>query len=77
VSHVTPESKQQFMEWRHTSLPIKKILKQTISTRKIMCRVFWDRKRALLVEFLPQGSTINTSVYCDTLKELHRAIQNK
>jgi hypothetical protein len=24
VSHVIPESKQQSMEWRHTSLPIKK-----------------------------------------------------
>jgi hypothetical protein len=29
------------------------------------------------VEFLPQGSTINAGVYCDTLKKLHRAIQNK
>jgi hypothetical protein len=37
VSHVTLESKHQSMEWRHTSLPIKKKFKQTISTRKIMC----------------------------------------
>jgi hypothetical protein len=29
---------------------------------------FWDRKRVLLVEFLPQGSTVNTGVYCDTLR---------
>jgi hypothetical protein len=28
----------------------------------------------LLVEFLPQGSTINAGVYCDT--KLHCAIQN-
>ena len=33
-----------------------------------MCTVFWDRKDALLVDFLPQGSTINAGVYCDTLK---------
>jgi hypothetical protein len=52
VSHVTPESKQQSMEWRHTS-PNNKKFKQTISTRKIMCSVFWDRKGVLLVEFLP------------------------
>jgi histone-lysine N-methyltransferase SETMAR len=32
--------------------------------------VFWDRKSILLVEFLPQGSTINARVYCDTLKKL-------
>jgi hypothetical protein len=77
MSHVTPESKQQSMEWRHTSSPIKKKFKQTISTSKIMCTVFWDRKSVLLVEFLPRGSTINTGVYCDTLKKLRRAIQNK
>jgi hypothetical protein len=39
--------------------------------------VFWDRKGVLLVELLPQGSTINAGVYCNTLKKLHRAIQNK
>jgi hypothetical protein len=39
--------------------------------------VFWDRKGILFVEFLPQVSTINACVYCDTLKKLHRAIQNK
>jgi hypothetical protein len=77
VSHVTPESKQQSIEWRHTSSPIKKKFKQTISTRKIMCTVFWDSKGFLLVEFLPQGSTIHASVYCDTLKKLRREIQNK
>jgi histone-lysine N-methyltransferase SETMAR len=65
------------MEWRHTSSPIKKKFKQTISTRKIVCTVFWDRKGVLLVEFLHQGSTINTGIYCNTLKKLRRAIQNK
>ena len=51
--------------------------KQTISTRKNMCTVFWDRQGVLLVEFLPQGTTINSAVYCETLKKLRHAIQNK
>jgi hypothetical protein len=42
-----------------------------------MCILFWDRKGVLLVEFLPQDSTINARVYCDTLKKLRRSIQNK
>jgi hypothetical protein len=29
------------------------------------------------MEFLPQGSTISAGVYCDTLKKLRCAIQNK
>jgi hypothetical protein len=31
----------------------------------------------LLVELLSQGSTINAGVYCNTIKKLGRAIQNK
>jgi hypothetical protein len=42
-----------------------------------MSTVFWDRKRFLLVEFLPQVSTINVGVYCDTIEKWRRAIQNK
>jgi histone-lysine N-methyltransferase SETMAR len=42
-----------------------------------MCTVFWDRKSVLIVEFFFQGSTINTGVYCDTLKKVRHAIQNK
>jgi len=77
VSHATPESKQHSMDWRHTSSPTKTKFKQTTSTRKIMCAVFWDRKGVLLVYFLPQGSTINAGFDCDTPKKLRRAIQNK
>jgi histone-lysine N-methyltransferase SETMAR len=51
--------------------------KQTTSTWKIMFTVFWDRKDVLLLDYLPQGSTINKGVYCNTLKKLHCAIQNK
>jgi len=77
VSHITPESKQQSLHWKHTALPKRKKFKQMFSTRKIMCTVFWDRKDVLLVEFLCQGITINSAVYCETLKKLRCAIQNK
>ena len=39
--------------------------------------VFWDRQGVLLVEFLPQCTKINSAVYCETLKKLRRAFQNK
>ncbi|KAJ4428302.1 hypothetical protein ANN_24320 [Periplaneta americana] len=35
------------------------------------------RKGVLLIEFLPRGETINRETYCQTLKKLRRAIQNK
>ena len=52
VAYVTPESKQQSIEWRHSSLPKKVKFKHTILPWKIMCTVFWDSKGALLVDFL-------------------------
>jgi hypothetical protein len=61
VSHLSPELKQQSLECRHTSSPKKHRFKQTISTRKIMGTVFWDRQGDFLVEFLPQGTIINSN----------------
>jgi len=63
--------------WKHTGSPKRRKFKQTTSTRKIMCTVFWDRQVVLLVEFLPQGRTINCVVYREALMKLRRAIQNK
>ena len=77
VSHITPESKQQSLHWKYTGSPKRKKFTQTISSRKNTCIVLWDRQNVLLVEFLPQGTTINSAVYCETLKKLWRAIQNK
>jgi len=77
VSHIAPESKQQSLHWKHTGSPKSKKFKQMFSTRKIVCTVFWDRQCVLLVEILPQGTTINSAVYCEMLKKLRHAIQNK
>lgn len=77
VSHITPETKRQSMEWRHTMSPVKVKAKQTLSARKVMATVFWDRHGVLLVEFMERGTTINAAAYCDTLTKLRRAIQNK
>ncbi|GBM43234.1 Zinc finger protein 45 [Araneus ventricosus] len=42
-----------------------------------MVTVFWDAQGILLIEFMTRGTTINSEVYCRTLKKLKRAIQNK
>jgi hypothetical protein len=38
---------------------------------------FLDRQGVLLVEFLPKDTTINSTAYCETMKKLRHAIQNK
>jgi hypothetical protein len=78
VSHFTPESKLQSLVWHHPRSPsTPRKFKQTLSTRKIMTTVFWDRKGVLLVEIMPQGTTINAESYCATLGRLRYAIQNR
>jgi hypothetical protein len=42
-----------------------------------MCTVFWDRHGVLLIDFMTQGTTINTDVYWETVSKLQLAIQNK
>ena len=71
LSHEAPKLKQQSMEWRHTSSPTKTKFKQSASTWKFMCTMFLDRKGILVVDFLPQGSTINADVCCNHLKNCH------
>ncbi|GBO29216.1 hypothetical protein AVEN_42414-1 [Araneus ventricosus] len=77
VPHITPESKQQSMEWRHTHFPVRVKAKQTLSQCKIMASVFWDRHGVLLVDFMQRGTTINAVAYVQTLRNPRRAIQNK
>ncbi|GFX68190.1 mariner Mos1 transposase [Trichonephila clavipes] len=42
-----------------------------------MATVFWDRRGVLLVDFMPQGTTIYSGAYCTTLRKFQRALQNK
>jgi hypothetical protein len=78
VSFVNVETKEQLKQWSHTHSPNKlKTFIQTLSARKLMATVFWDRKVVVMVEFMQQGTTIMLEVYCETQKKKHRAIQKK
>ncbi|GBL54733.1 hypothetical protein AVEN_182212-1 [Araneus ventricosus] len=78
VAHVNAETKQQSMAWCHTCSPTRlRKASQTLSERKLMVTIFWDAQGILLIEFMTCRTTINSEVYCCTLKKLKRAIQNK
>jgi hypothetical protein len=72
------ETNEQTKQWTNTySINKLREFKQMLATRKLMATVFWDRKGVLMVEFMKQGTTITSEVYCKTLKRLCRVIQNK
>ncbi len=45
--------------------------------QQLMVTVFWDHQGILLVDFIDQGTTINSNRYCETIDELRKAIKNK
>jgi acyl-CoA thioesterase len=60
---VNVEPKEQSKQWMHTHSPNKpKEFKQTLSARKLMAAVVWDRDGVLMVEFMQQGTTIPSEV---------------
>ena len=78
ISHNTPTSKRQSMEWHHAQSPKRpRKFKQTASARKLMASVFWDRQGVLLVDFMSRNTTINADAYRATLRHLRKAIQNR
>jgi hypothetical protein len=69
VSFVNVETKEQSKQWMHTHSPNKtKKFKQTLSAC-LKATVFWNRKGVLMVEFMQQGTTITSKVYCEKLKK--------
>jgi hypothetical protein len=74
---VNVETKEQSKHWMHTHSPNRpKRFKKTLSARKLVETVVWNRKGVLMVEFKQQGTTITSEVYCEIQKML-RVIQKK
>jgi hypothetical protein len=42
-----------------------------------MTTVFWDRKRVLIREFMQQGTTVMSEVYCKAQKNYIRPFRTK
>jgi hypothetical protein len=78
MHYFTPDSKQSRIEWRRNgSLPLKQF-KTQVCADKIITNVFWDRKGAIIVDFLPHGAIFNSQNYINLLSNyLHQAIRNK
>jgi len=77
--HYDPETKQQSMEWQHSGSPRPEKFRVHKSAGKLHTSIFWDQDGILLIDYLPNGQTINAEYYSsllvqvnDILKEKHR-----
>ncbi|XKL61109.1 hypothetical protein PGB90_008166 [Kerria lacca] len=77
VHYYQPESKEQSKIWKKKGSEPTRKFKTLPSEGKVLLTIFWDAKGILLEEYCPPRSTVNAASYCQTLKNLRRAIQNK
>ena len=70
VHHYDPESKMQSMQYRHKNSPAPKKFKVVALARKVLQTIFWDMEGIVHIEFLEQGTTINSERYVSTLSAL-------
>jgi len=75
--HYDPDKKQQSMEWRHSGSPRPKIFRVQKSTGKVLASIFWDQDGILLIEYLPNGQTINAEYYPSLLVQLKDILKEK
>ncbi|GFR79858.1 histone-lysine N-methyltransferase SETMAR [Elysia marginata] len=70
VHHYDPESKMQSMQYRHKNSPALKKFKVIATARKVLLTIFWDMEGIVHIEFLEQGTTINSERSVSTLRAL-------
>jgi histone-lysine N-methyltransferase SETMAR len=64
------------MQWKHKTSPTPKMFRVEKSAGKITATVFWDEKGVLL-QFMPQKTTINGQTYANIITALQEAIKEK
>ena len=58
------------MEWRHSGSPRPKKLRVQKSAGKVLASIFWDEGGILLIDYLPNGQTINAEYYSSLMVQL-------
>ena len=75
--HYDPETKQQSMEWQHSSSPCPKKFQVQKFAGKVLASIFWDQDGILLIDYLPKGQTINADYYLSLLVQLKDILKEK
>jgi hypothetical protein len=65
VSFMNIIAKEQSKQRMHKHSPSKpKKFKQMLSASRVITTMFWDRKGVLMVEFMQQGTTLTSELFC-------------
>ena len=75
--HYDPETKQLSMECRHSGTTRPKIIHVQKSTSKILTYIFSDQDVIFLIDYLPNGQTINAESYSSLLVQMKDILMDK
>jgi len=75
--HYDGETKQQSMEWRHSSSPRPEKFRLQKSAGKVLASIFWYQEGILLIDYLPKGQTISAEYYSSLLVQLKDILKEK
>ena len=67
VYHYEPESKRQWMQWKHLLSPASKKFKTQASAGKVTLTIFLDVNGNILVHFQEKGQTVTSARYSNML----------
>ena len=70
-----PESKCQSMHWMSLSSPRQKKARQSKSKFKAMMIFFFDIRRIVYVDWVPEGQTVNQVYYKEVLTKLRERVR--
>ena len=72
-----PLTKHQSLEWKSTSSPPTKKARMSKFKDKVMLIAFFDIRKIVDMEFMPQGQTIQQSAYNEILRRFMRSIEER
>ena len=75
--HYDPETKQQSVEWQHSSSPRPQKFRVQKSPGRVLASIFWDQDSIFLMDCLPKGQTIITGYYSCLLVQLRAILKLK
>ncbi|GBP30668.1 Histone-lysine N-methyltransferase SETMAR [Eumeta japonica] len=77
VRQYEPKSKQESMQWTKKGERPPKKFKVQKSASKLMATIFWDSEGVLLIDYLPNGTTMNGQYYANLLAQAREAVVQK
>ena len=64
-------------QWRYPGQPSKPVVKRGRFDQKVMLCVWWNYEGVIHFELVPNGRTVNSSLYCEQLHRVYEILCNR